>query len=147
QFKTRANPLQRALLLRIQFMRGRQVPRVKRILRRINRLLPTFQETVAQHPFYKSSRHLPKLQELRQRQRPPFCLQQFAPAFFSVLPLRLCFIFFLFFFLFFLVFFFLFFFICEFLSRQRAALPSDHTLRPALSPLHGLPNLNQPAPL
>ncbi len=64
QLKAHANPFKCAFLLRIQFMRQRQVPRVKRILRRINRLLPTLQRPVAQHPLDHRSRHLRQLQKL-----------------------------------------------------------------------------------
>src|SRR6266481_5099364 len=131
-------------------MRRRRVSRIERILRRINRLLPTFQEPVPQHPFDKSSRHLPQPQKLRQRQRPALRLQQFADAFLSALPLRtlsLWVIFFPFFSLFLFLFFFLFFFLRQFLSRSTVALPRDHPLRPALSSLQCLPNFNESAPL
>src|SRR5260370_20846267 len=119
-------------------MRRRRVSRIEGILRWINRLLPTFQQSVAQHPLDHRPRHLRQLQKLRQRQRPALRLQQFADAFFSALPLRtlrLRVIFFLFF--------FIFFFPSPFLSRVSSALPRDHPLRPPVSSLHGFPNFNE----
>src|SRR6266849_162346 len=136
-----------------------RISRIEGIFRRINRLLPTFQQSVAQHPLDHRPRHLRQLQKLWQRQWPALRLQQFTHPFFSALPLRaaftpilsgrLCVILFLFLFLFLFpfLFLFLFFFLRQFLSRQRAALPRDHSLRPAVSFLHGLPNFNEPAAL
>src|SRR6266852_4056562 len=122
-------------------MRRRRISRIEGIFRRINRLLPTFQQSVAQHPLDHRPRLLRQLQKLRQRQRPALRLQQFADAFFSALPLRtlrLRVIFFLFF--------FIFFFPSPFLSRVSSALPRDHPLCPSVSSLHGLTNLNESAP-
>ena len=119
-------------------MRRRRVPRIERILRRINRLIPTFQHAVAQHPLDHRSSHLRQLQELRQRQWPALRLQQFADSFFCALPLctprlRVIFSFDLFF--------------RRLFSRRSAALPSDHPLRPSISALHRLANFNESAPL
>ena len=80
QFGTRAYAFQRALLLGIQFMRRWRVPRIKRILRRIDRLLPTLQQPIAQHPIDYGTRHVRQLQQLRKRQRPSLCFQQLADA-------------------------------------------------------------------
>src|SRR6266513_6032689 len=114
-------------------MSRRRIPRIERILRRINRLLPTLQQPVAQHSFNESSCHLRQLQELRQRQWPALRFQQFPHAFFSALPQRTLRLGVIFLFVFLLH---------QFLSR-RTALPRDHSLRPSVSSLHGLPNFNE----
>src|SRR6266581_1899463 len=135
QFKPRANSFQRALLLRIQFMSWRRIPHIKRILRWINRLLPTLQQSVTQHPLDRGTRHLRQPQKLLQGHRTALRLQQFANSFFSALPLRLCAIF-----LFSVLLF-------RFLSRRATALPRDHSLHPSVSSPYGLPNFNEPAAL
>src|SRR5258707_9207651 len=112
-------------------MRRRRISRIKRILRGVNRFIPTLQQPIAQHSFDETSRHLGEFQELRQRQRPSLCLQQFSDLLFFAYPqrtLRLCVIFF--FALFFLAFFFL-----RFAGRRSTALPRDHALRSSLSSL------------
>src|ERR1700674_5017937 len=138
QLKPCSNSFQRAFLLRIQFMRRRRVPRVKRIFRRIDRLLPPLQQPVTQHAFDHRPRHLRQLQKLRQRQRPALRLQQFLHAFFSALPLRalrLC------------VILFFAFLHHQFLSRRPPAFPRDHSLRLPFSSPHILSNFNESAAL
>src|SRR5260370_16665876 len=106
------------------------MPRVKRILRWITRLLPTLHQAVPQHPLDHPARHLRQLQELRQRERPALRLQQFPHAFFSPLPLRALRLRVIFFFVFFLR---------RFLPSPPAAFPPVHSLRPSHSSLPAPP--------
>src|SRR5260370_12267292 len=76
ELEPRATRLHVALSFFVQFMRGRLVPCVERIFRRINRLFPAFQQTLAQHAFDHRPRDLRQLQQLWHRQWPPLC---FAP--------------------------------------------------------------------
>ena len=134
----RANRLESARLLRIHFMRWRSEPRVKRIFRRINRLLPTLQQSVAQHPVDHCSRHLRQLHQLRQRQRPALRLKQLSHSFFfvfSVYTLRLC------------VKILLAFLGSGLGGRRSVASPRDHSLRSSASSLHRLANFNEPQAL
>src|SRR5258708_7768117 len=121
ELEPRANRLHGALLFFVQFMRGWLVPCVERILRRINRLFPAFQQTLAQHAFDHRPRNLRQLQQLRHRQWPTLCFEQHP--------------------------YLLFFFPVSLFDFSPSAFPCDHVLRLPLSSLQALANLDQPAPL
>ncbi len=134
ELKSRANHFQRALLLRVQFVRGRRVPRIEGILRRIDWLFPALQQPVAQHSLDHRTGYLRQVQKLWHRQRPAFRFQQFANAFFPAIPLRVpCF----------RVIFFFFFLCRRSVSHGMLALPGDHVLRPSVSCSNCLPNFDE----
>ena len=76
KLESRANCFQYALLLRVQFMRRRNIPRIKRVFRWIDWLLPAFKESVSQHPVDQCASDARQLQKLRQRQGPALGFKQ-----------------------------------------------------------------------
>src|SRR5579863_1224053 len=58
QFETRANPLQRILLLQIEFVGRRTIASVKRVFRRIDVFFPAFEHASFQKTVDNSSRDL-----------------------------------------------------------------------------------------
>src|ERR1700674_6015441 len=90
--------------------------RVERVLGRINRLFPALEDSVAQHALDHRPRNVCQLEQLWHRERPALRLEQHPDHFF---------------------------FLAELLFRSsRGAFPCDHALRPPLSLLHTLSDID-----
>src|SRR5262249_18269714 len=96
---------------------------VKEILGRIERLFPTFEESISQHAVNHGARDSRKTQELLQRKRPTLDLEKYANLLFFFGQLLAS------------------------VAAGRCGFPSNNSLGLSLFVLDAIPNLNQPEPL